>query len=220
MSSYNKSSYFYDSSPIIGTSNQLTWAGGDVYCKDVNGVDVLVACNGTRLTTMQIAILNRICTLENVTDMTRINLPWVLYQAWTGTSDADKTILNYIQFLLDNACQQKAVVDDLSSTAYTSATTLDLIYCCCTPGDGCNTHVNVTISEHLENILTCLCELKTEVATTYATILELNKTNTALLNLCNRVGKIETGIAAWNVKNITLAPAPNTISLANNSNPC
>jgi len=210
-----KSSYWYDSSPVIGTSNQLTWAGGDVYCKDVNGVDVLVACNGTRLTTMQIAILTRICTLENVTDMTRINLPCALYQAWTGTSDADKTILNYIQFLLDNACQQKAVVDGLSSTAYTSSTTLDLIYCCCTPADNCNTHVNVTISKHLENILTCLCNLKTEVTNLKTEVEELYATKAYAKTLCERIGKIETGITAWNVAN-----SLNKINISVNNVPC
>jgi hypothetical protein len=181
-----KSSYWYDSSPVIGTSNQITWAGGDVYCGTT-----LVACNGTRLTTMQKAILDRICTLEGVIDMTTITFPCSLEVAWNSQ---DLTILNLIQYLLDNACAQKTTIDSLPTTNDPFVT---IEYCCCSGVDGCGTSVTVALSTHIQNIITCLCELKTEVATLTNTISGL-ATKEQVTDLQNQINCIKGGIIAWN----------------------
>ena len=217
-----KSSYWYDSSPVIGSAVQITWGGADIKCGDK-----IIACKGTRLSEMQLSILERICSLESDVDICSVNIPDCFSSFFDPLycTASDKTVIDFINFLLDTACnQQKDLDTKASKDAVDPIVTLE--YCCCAPtcttpgGSCCGTSVEVRLSEHIQNVLECLCKYKEEVANTYATIVEITKTNNALLALCNRVGKIETGITAWNVHNTTLAPAPNTISLANNSNPC
>lgn len=193
-----KSSYWYDSSPVIGTSNQITWAGGDVYCGTT-----LVACNGTRLTTMQKAILDRICTLEGVIDMTTITFPCSLEVAWNSQ---DLTILNLIQYLLDNACAQKTTIDSLPTTNDPFVT---IEYCCCSGVDGCGTSVTVALSTHIQNIITCLCELKTEVTTLTNTISGL-ATKEQVADLQAQITCLKANISVWNLS---------TLVTFNNNNP-
>lgn len=183
-----KSSYWYDSSPVIGTSNQITWAGGDVYCGTT-----LVACNGTRLTTMQKAILDRICTLEGVIDMTTITFPCSLEVAWNSQ---DLTILNLIQYLLDNACAQKTTIDSLPTTNDPFVT---IEYCCCSGVDGCGTSVTVALSTHIQNIITCLCEYKEEVKNTYATLTALTAAQNKIATLEGKVCVLEANQTKMNV---------------------
>lgn len=174
------SSYWYDSSPVIGTTSQIVYGGADVYCGTK-----LVACKGTRLSTMQVDILTRICELEGVTDMTSINIPCSLEVAWTTQ---DHTILNYIQYLLNNACAQKSIIDGLPTTNNPNVT---ITYCCCTDGDGCNTQVTLTLSEHIQKIIDCLCNYKEEVASTYATQQEVTTLHKLVSTLIGKVDVLE-----------------------------
>lgn len=196
-----KSSYWYDSSPVIGTSHQITWAGGDVYCGTT-----LVACNGTRLTTMQKAILDRICALEGVTNMTTITFPCSLEVAWNSQ---DLTVLNLIQYLLDNACAQKQIIDTLPTTNDPFVT---IEYCCCSGVDGCGTSVTVALSTHIQNIITCLCELKTEVATLTNTISQL-ATKEQVADLQAQITCLKGNISAWNLSTLVTFNSNNPVDL-------
>jgi hypothetical protein len=187
------SSYWYDSSPVLGTAAQIVWGGADVYCGET-----LVACKGTRLATMQVAILDRICELEGVTDMTSISIPCVLYQAW-GTQDP--TILNYIQYLLDNACDQKAVVDTLPTTNDPS---VSIEYCCCSNIDGCGTTVTVSLSTHIQNIITCLCNLKEEVGVLKGEVETLYATKQSVADTNGRIDCLRAALINFNIANAGL----------------
>ena len=192
------SSYWYDSSPILGTAAQIVYGGADVYCKDVNGVDVLVACKGTRLSEMQLSILERICSLESSVDICSINIPSCFSSFFEPLycTASDKTVIDFINFLLETACnQQNNLATKASKDEVNPFVTLE--YCCCSPtctspgGDCCGTSVNVRLSEHIQNVLDCLCKYKEEVASTYATQQEVTTLHKSVSTLIGKVDVLE-----------------------------
>ena len=178
-----KSSYWYDASPIKSTSNEVLYVGKDVSCIDV--------CHNSRLTTVQEKILDSICSLLGITDVTSINIPTCLQSAW-GTND--ETILNFLQFLLDQHCDLKTYTDNLPTTADPFVT---LTYCCCDEGQGCNTQVTLSLSQHIQKVLNCLCELKTEVSTLQSDFNTLNNQINGAGGLVSQLAAVKTNADNW-----------------------
>ena len=178
-----KSSYWYDSSPVKATSNEILYVGKTVDCLDF--------CDKPRLTTVQEKILDKICELVGITDVTSIHIPTCLVEAW-GTSD--ETILNFLQFLLDQHCSLKSTVDELPTTNNPFVT---ISYCCCNDGDGCNTQVTLTLSEHIQKIVNCLCDLKTEVTTLQESFNTLNNQINGAGGLVSQLAAVKTNADNW-----------------------
>ena len=178
-----KSSYWYDSSPVKATSNEILYVGKTVDCLDF--------CDKPRLTTVQEKILDKICELVGITDVTSIHIPTCLVEAW-GTSD--ETILNFLQFLLDQHCSLKSTMDELPTTNNPFVT---ISYCCCNDGDGCNTQVTLTLSEHIQKIVNCLCDLKTEVTTLQESFNTLNNQINGAGGLVSQLAAVKTNADNW-----------------------
>lgn len=187
----NTSSYSYDTSPVLGTTHQIVWQGGTFIC---NG-EVLV-CNGTRLTTMQATILEKVCSLIDATNVCSVILPdcFSNFFGTVGCKDSGKTVIDFINLLLDVACQQQSQINSLPTTNNPIVT---LNYCCCNDGQ-CGESVELTLSEHTQKILDCICELKTKVDTletslsNYATVESLQDTNDKLTCIMGKL--IQAGI--------------------------
>lgn len=171
----NKSSYWYSYSPVKATTNEIIYVGKEVSCIDI--------CTNSRLTTVQEKILDKICELVGATDATVINVPECLKDAW---DTQDETILNFIQFLLDQHCVLKEYTDTLPTTSDPIVT---LTYCCCNDNNGCNTEVTLSLSAHIQKVLDCLCALKTQVD-------ELQTDFTALSTQVNGAGGLVSQLAA------------------------
>ena len=188
-----KSSYWYDSSPVKATSNEILYVGKTVDCLDF--------CDKPRLTTVQEKILDKICELVGITDVTSIHIPTCLVEAW-GTSD--ETILNFLQFLLDQHCSLKSTVDELPTTNDPFVT---ISYCCCNDGDGCNTQVTLTLSEHIQKIINCLCDLKTEVTTLQESFEVLNNQINGTGGLVSQLAAVKTNADNWILNKIAIQTA-------------
>jgi hypothetical protein len=188
-----KSSYWYDSSSIKSTTNEVLYVGKGVTCVDV--------CHNSRLTTVQEKILDKICELVGITDVTSINIPVCLQSAW-GTSD--ENILNFIQFLLDQHCELKTYTDGLPTTNNPFVT---LSYCCCNDETGCNTQVTLTLSDHIQKILNCLCDLKTEVATLQSSFTELNNQINGAGGLVSQLAAVKTNADNWILNKVAIQAA-------------
>jgi len=128
----------------------ISYEGADIPCLGI--------CIGATLTELENAIALKICDLVGMTDMTEVVLPACLITAF-GTKD--ENILNFIQFLLDQHCLLQTQVDGLPTTN-NPIFTLD--YKCCSD-NVCLSGVTVTVSEHLQNILICLCSQNDRITT-------------------------------------------------------
>lgn len=188
-----KSSYWYNSSAIKATSNEILYVGKTVDCLDF--------CDKSRLTTVQEKILDKICELVGITDVTSIHIPTCLVEAW-GTSD--ETILNFLQFLLDQHCSLKSTVDELPTTNNPFVT---ISYCCCNDGDGCNTQVTLTLSEHIQKIVNCLCDLKTEVTTLQESFNTLNNQINGAGGLVSQLAAVKTNTDNWILNKVAIQAA-------------
>jgi len=201
-----KSSYWYDSSPVIGSAVQITWGGADIKCGDK-----IIACKGTRLSEMQLSILERICSLESDVDICSVNIPDCFSSFFDPLycTASDKTVIDFINFLLDTACnQQKDLDTKASKDAVDPIVTLE--YCCCAPtcttpgGSCCGTSVEVRLSEHIQNVLECLCELKAEVVSLKNEVETLYATKQSVTNTNGRIDCLRAALINFNTANAGL----------------
>lgn len=134
------------------TTSEIRWVGGDIPCLGI--------CNGISLTKLETEIANKVCELLQTTDASKLILPKCLDVAW---KKRDKTILEFIKFLLDNYCTQQQINASLQNEINNVNPQITLSYCCCNEDDGCNTSVTLTLSSHLQKILNCLCLQATRI---------------------------------------------------------
>jgi len=187
------SSYNYNSSPIKATTNTVLYVGKAIPCLGI--------CTNTRLTTVQVAIAEKLCEVVGDIDMSTVTIPTCLVDAW---GNEDETILNLFNFLLSQHCALSSQVDNIANGS-TQIENFDpsfiVDYGCCLTD--CITSTNLKLSEHIENIITCLCQtktdltlLRTDLETKYATLV----TTTSLQG---QIDDIKSGINIFNNNNPT-----------------
>lgn len=152
--------YLYTRCPEVVSTNCITYQGADIPCLGI--------CKGSNLSVVEMAIANRLCELSDLTDATTITVPECIIAAWNA-GQKDKTILNLLQLALDQICVLKAEITVLQ-TPVEPKVTLD--YACCST-NSCVTTGKVTLSVALQNIITCICGLKSEVSTLESTVQSL-----------------------------------------------
>lgn len=152
--------YLYTRCPEVVSTNCVTYQGADIPCLGI--------CKGSNLSVVEMAIANRLCELSDLTDATIITVPACIIAAWNAGQE-DKTILNLLQFALDQICVLQAEITVLQ-TPVEPKVTLD--YACCST-NSCVTTGKVTLSVALQNIITCICGLKSEVSTLESTVQSL-----------------------------------------------
>lgn len=172
--------------PNTTSSLCIRWESGDFSCLDI--------CNGDILSEAQFNIATQICNLISATDLSSVTIPDCLKTAWATN---DPTILNFIQFLLDKHCEQQALIESLNTNEFTLETGFVITYpSCCS--DECEDSPVLTLSQHLEKILTCLCQQYDRIQTLETQIQEL-ATKTSLATLQSQVDCLKGAIIAWNL---------------------
>lgn len=173
--------------PDNTTTDCVKWVGKDIPCLDI--------CYGDSLTELQNEVAEKLCELVGDVDMSTVVIPACLLSAWNGL-EQDKTILNLFNFAFQTACQQQVTINNLPTT---NNPIITLDYKCCADSP-CFESVTVTISTHLQQIINCICELKTKVTELEATVNSL-PTASEFNTLQAQVECIKGGIIAWNIVN-------------------
>jgi hypothetical protein len=150
MSCKNCQDSFYNCPDVI-TSDCVSYQGPEIPCLEI--------CPGMKLTTVQVSIAEKLCELVGATNVSTIVLPPCLVTAW-GTRD--KTILEFILFLLEESCNLQSQIDTLNTDLSTFEPMVTVDYKCCADSP-CVTVGTVTVSEAIQNVLNCLCELKSDL---------------------------------------------------------
>ena len=150
--------YLYTRCPEVVSTNCITYQG--------ESIDCLGICKGMTLTKLEDIVVNKICDLATLTNMSVIDFthkcPWIA-TAWNNAHpgnhpNVDNTILNILNFILDELCVLQAEITVLQ-TPVEPKVTLD--YACCST-NSCVTTGKVTLSVALQNIINCICEVKSE----------------------------------------------------------
>ncbi len=209
----NSSNLLENRCPNPTTTDCITYNGPDIPCLNIQ--------RGCILSTVECAIATKLCELVGDVDMSSIVIPQCFIDGW-GTQDL--TILNLIQFILNQGClQQELLASVIAGT--TPIENLNPIITvtypqCCTPS-ACGGGITVSISQHLTNVLTCLCNIYTLLGTLpnqYSNfgcaINQLNNSLTQIVNYLNgQVPYIANTISALNAQGYSLTPySPSTLN--------
>jgi len=179
--------YLYTRCPEVVSTNCITYQGADIPCLGI--------CKGSNLSVVEMAIANRLCELSDLTDATIITVPACIIAAWNAGQE-DKTILNLLQFALDQICVLQAEITVLQ-TPVEPKVTLD--YACCST-NSCVTTGKVTLSVALQNIINCICEVKSEITDLKNTI---NTLKSEILVLEDQINNPLNGIGALQTQLVT-----------------
>lgn len=183
-----RSSNSYSGCPDTTTSDCVKWQGGDIECLGI--------CNGDMLTDVENTFAENICALLSTTDMSSVEIPECLRVAW-GTKDP--TILNLINFLLQEHCNLNTKVDGIDTELQTFDPLITVDYKCCSDNP-CVTTGTVKLSIALQNIINCLCTQKQLIDEQSATISDLNdkveSLSTQVENFGDQLSTLTTGMAA------------------------
>lgn len=196
--------YLYTRCPEVVSTNCITYQG--------ESIDCLGICKGMTLTKLEDIVVNKICDLATLTNMSVINFthkcPWIA-TAWNNAHpeinpNVDNTILNILNFILDELCVLQAEITVLQ-TPVEPKVTLD--YACCST-NSCVTTGKVTLSVALQNIINCICEVKSEVSTLKSTVKSLQKEvivlNAQINDPTNGIGALKNQLATQQISIATL----------------
>lgn len=172
---------------------EVVWVGGDITCLDI--------CNGDTLSEAQVKIVTKICDLAVAIDISTLVIPSCFATAF-ATGDA--SILEVLDFVLDTACIQQNEITTIQTDSLTKDSLISITYpdCC---SDTCNVGYNLTISQHFERVLECICALSTRVTTLESQVGDINNTayatfEAAIINLTSKVSNLESNWASNKTK--------------------
>jgi hypothetical protein len=131
----------------VTTTNCVSYQGESIPCLNI--------CRGDSVTYVENAIAVALCKLITETDMSNVVLPPCLIEAW---NTRDKTILEFIKFLLEESCTLQSQIDALNTELATFQPMVTVDYKCCSDSP-CVTVGTVTVTEALQNIINCLCNV-------------------------------------------------------------
>lgn len=164
-------SYSYNNSVIKATSTEVLYVGDSYECLEI--------CTNTRLTEVQEKLIEKVCELANTTDVSTILLPECLRIAFGST---DPTIINFLQFILNEYCSLQDYVNSIQDGTvqienFDPVFTVE--YGCCSDNP-CIVNTTVKLSEHIQNILSCLCALRADVTALESRVEDLETTTESL----------------------------------------
>lgn len=172
--------------PTTISTNCVEWIAGDFPCLDI--------CNGDLLTEAQFNIATKLCELVNTTDLSSVVIPSCLVEAWATT---DPTILNFIQFLLDKHCEQQVQIDSLGANELTLKTVFKVNYPDCCVSE-CQPSIELTIQQHFEKVLECLCQQYDRIVALETTVQTL-ATQASVGDLQDQIDCLKGAILTWNL---------------------
>lgn len=161
--------YLYTRCPEVVSTNCITYQG--------KSIDCLGICKGMTLTKLEDIVVNKICDLATLTNMSVIDFthkcPWIA-TAWNNAHpgnhpNVDNTILNILNFILDELCILNTKVDGLDKPLTVE---FPLNYSCC--GIPCGGETVFNIPTHLKKIIDCICILNTKIESFQTSIGDAN----------------------------------------------
>lgn len=176
--------YLYTRCPEVVSTNCITYQG--------ESIDCLGICKGMTLTKLEDIVVNKICDLATLTDMSVVDFTalgtcqWIS-EAWSA-AQKDKTILNILEFILDELCVLNTKVDGLDKPLTVE---FPLNYSCC--GIPCGGETVFNMPTHLQNIINCICGVKSEITDLKNTI---NTLKSEILVLEDQINNPLNGIGA------------------------
>jgi hypothetical protein len=119
------------------------------------------------LTKLEDIVINKICTLSGLVNMSVIDFTqkctWIA-TAWNNAHpgnhpNVDNTILNILNFILDELCVLNTKVDNLPNPL----NELHTYQYCTVCNTSCDPDVALTIPGHIQKIIDCICILNTKI---------------------------------------------------------
>jgi hypothetical protein len=155
--SENSSTTYSRCNPPVST-NCVFYQGKDLTCPHDESFAI---CKRQNMSAVQEEIFNRICQLIGDTDVTEVNIPDCLKDAWDND---DLTILNLFNFILDQQCVLKNSIDAVGTEGLT-VDSLITIYNPCPTNCQCEDIPTVTIKlkDALNDMITCLCNARAQI---------------------------------------------------------
>ena len=175
--SENSSTTYSRCNPPVST-NCVFYQGKDLTCPHDESFAI---CKGQNMSAVQEEIFNRICQLIGDTDVTEVNIPDCLKDAWDND---DLTILNLFNFILDQQCVLKNSIDAVGTEGLT-LDSLITIYNPCPTNCQCEDIPTVTIKlkDALNDMITCLCNARAEIKDLQNNLEILNQDFTTYKNM-------------------------------------
>jgi len=163
------------------TTNCVSWQGPDIPCLGIT--------TGCSITPIMQTFATNICTLVGEVDMSSIIIPACLTQAW---ATQDPTILNFINLLLQESCTLQSEIDTINTTLVGFNPLITVDFSCCS-NNPCVVTGTVTLSQALENIITCICGVVNTNDNLQSQINDLtSRTNTLTNSVANQQTQITT----------------------------
>ena len=175
--SENSSTTYSRCNPPVST-NCVFYQGENLTCPHDESFAI---CKGQNMSAVQEEIFNRICQLIGDTDVTEVNIPDCLKDAWDND---DLTILNLFNFILDQQCVLKNSIDAVGTEGLT-LDSLITIYNPCPTNCQCEDIPTVTIKlkDALNDMITCLCNARAEIKDLQNNLEILNQDFTTYKNM-------------------------------------
>ena len=209
------SSTTYSRCPQVTSTNCVFYQGENLTCPHDESFAI---CKGQNMSAVQEEIFNRICQLIGDTDVTEVNIPDCLKDAWDND---DLTILNLFNFILDQQCVLKNSIDAVGTEGLT-LDSLITIYNPCPTNCQCEDIPTVTIKlkDALNDMITCLCNARAEIKDLQNNLEILNQDFTTYKNMLQpRLDAIDSIVA--NQANIAIQlNCINTKLINLNQTPC
>jgi len=150
-------------------STNCTFYQGD--SKVCNNDSTFTICKGDSLTSIQQTFFEKICKLIGDVDLSKINVPACLKEAW---DNSDPSILNYISFLLEQHCLLKESISNIVESQETLDPLVTICLACCSESN-CTGTTTIKLSQALTEIVQCLCNAKAEIETLKTNLITLTE---------------------------------------------
>lgn len=215
MSECNSFSGKFTSSPILGSTDSIVWNYAAIPCLEI--------CTGERLTSVQYKIALKICELITLTDVSNIEIDCINLKTAFGTRD--KTILEFIDFILEQLCAQLAINASIEDQLENIDPNVTINLSCCSDNP-CVSTGTIKLSVVLQSLANCICEQKGRIDTLEDTIEDLQDevdsavatANSALATLTtinNSINTLTSLVTTANTRSDTFATAINSIISVN-----
>ena len=178
----NSSTTYTRCNPPIST-NCVFYQGPTKICENDTSFSI---CKGDNLNKVQESLFKAICDLKG--DIIVSDIQFTCSDSWKTKTSDQKTLHKLLEDITQLDCEYNTIVDGLNllvqgqtSTVYNNIPVIDpfvevCLGCCVTPSVACNTPSVLHLSDALNKIASCICNLKARVEAAET------KANTAFTN--------------------------------------
>ncbi len=177
----NSSTTYSRCQPAI-SSNCVFYQGQALECTDTFKI-----CKGDNLTDVQITIFNKLCEVLGDIDVSHIEIPSCLTQAWDSS---DLNIFNLFTLLLQEHCTLQTEIDNINTSLTDLNPQVSVCLSCCEES-GCVSSAKIYLSEALNKIVACICGLKATVGQLES---DLGNLKSSYNTLVTQVGVLQSSV--------------------------